>query len=90
MLFFEKRCQKRNRREIEKARKSKQSLAKQLKECVIEVKGSCEETSAFLPMPMPVSGPLVIVWRLYEAEISDFSIENGEESDYLYCDSAFE
>jgi hypothetical protein len=93
VLFFEKRCQKRNRREIKKARKSKQSLAQQLNECVIEVKGSCEERQslrAFLPMPMPFSGPLVVVWRLSETEISDFSVANGGEFDCLYCDSVFE
>jgi hypothetical protein len=93
VLFFEKRCQKRNRREIKKARKSKHSSAKQLNECIVEVKGSCEERQslrAFLPMPMPFSGPLVVVWRLSEAETSDFSVANRGEFDYLYCDSVFE
>jgi hypothetical protein len=60
-LFFKKRCQKRNRREIKKIRKSKQSLALQLNEYVIEVKGSCEERQslrALLFMFLPFSGPL--------------------------------
>jgi hypothetical protein len=49
VLFSKSVSRKENRREIKKARKSKQSLAKQLNDCVIEVKGSCEKRQSYTP-----------------------------------------
>lgn len=92
-VVFRKALSEKRQKTDQESENIKQSLAQQLNECVIEVKGSCEERQslrAFLPMPMPFSGPLVVVWRLSEAEISDFSVANGGEFDYLYCDSVFE
>jgi hypothetical protein len=64
-LFFKKRCQKRNRREIKKIRKSNKAWpcppSLRLNEYVIEENGSCDKRQslrALLLMPLPFSGPL--------------------------------